>query len=99
VVLLISADFLASDFIAEDELLPLFAAAETNGVIILPLILSPCLFDEVEGLSKYQSVNPLSQPLSKLSEGEQDDYLVFRDSRRKCNAKEVGKGALAYNPP
>ena len=36
-ILLISADFLASDFIADNELPPLLAAAESQGAIILPV--------------------------------------------------------------
>jgi TIR domain len=56
-VLLISADFIASDFIAEDELPPLLAAAEKDGLKILSLILSPSRYEKIESLSKYQSVN------------------------------------------
>jgi hypothetical protein len=75
-VLLISADFLASDFIAENELPPLLTAAEKGGMLILPLILKPSLFDETKSLSKFQSVNQPSEPLIKLPPGEQEDYLV-----------------------
>src|SRR5262245_1049858 len=75
-VLLISPDFLASDFIAENELPPLLAAAEKDGLLILSLILRPSLFDETESLFKYQSVNPPSEPLIKLSPGEQDECFV-----------------------
>src|SRR5262249_55351008 len=75
-VLLISADFIASDFIAGDELPPLLAAAEKGGVKILPLILSPSRYEKIESLSKYQSVNPPSKPLAGLPKVEQDAYLV-----------------------
>lgn len=75
-VLLISADFLASDFITENELPPLLTAAEEDGLLILPLILKPSLFEENEGLSKFQSVNKPSEPLIKLSQGEQEEHLV-----------------------
>ena len=75
-VLLISAEFIASDFIAEDELPPLLAAAENDGVVILPLILSPSRFEKIGSLARFQSVNPPSKPLTKLRRAEQDEYLV-----------------------
>jgi hypothetical protein len=75
-VLLISADFVASDFIAAEELPPLLAAAQKEGVKILPLILSPSRFEKIESLSRFQSVNPPSKPLIKLGKGEQEEYLV-----------------------
>ena len=58
-VLLISADFLASDFVASEELPPLLAAAKQEGAIVLPLIVSPSRFTRTASLSKYQAVNYL----------------------------------------
>ena len=43
-ILLISADFLASEFIVNNELPPLLIKAESVGLRILPLILKPCGF-------------------------------------------------------
>jgi hypothetical protein len=65
-ILLVSADFLASRFIAEYELPPLLAAARTGGTIILPVILSPCRFTDSE-LSQFQAVNSPSKPLISMS--------------------------------
>jgi len=75
-ILLISTDFLASDFISEDELPPLLKAAENDGASILSLILKPCLFTMDKKLSEFQTINDPQKPLSKLTENEQDEILV-----------------------
>ena len=69
-ILLISTDFLASDFIDEIELPALLKASENNGATILPLILKPSLFAQHKELAEFQSVNDPKKPLSKLSEND-----------------------------
>lgn len=76
VVLLISADYLASDFIANDELPPLLKAAGEEGAVILPVILSPCWFSKVESLAQFQAVNNPANPLINASRGEQEATFV-----------------------
>ena len=71
-VLLISADFLASDFIHENELPPLLAAAEHDGAVIIPVVVSVCRFAETPFLSHYQSVNPPSKPLSGMNKNDRE---------------------------
>jgi len=75
-VLLVSADFLASDFIASDELPPLLDGAQYRGVKVLPLIVSPCRFKEIPSLAKFQSVNDSKLPLVMLDQGEQEQVFV-----------------------
>ncbi|HBL29579.1 MAG TPA: hypothetical protein DD490_22320 [Acidobacteria bacterium] len=75
-VLLVSADFLASDFIAGEELPPLLEAAASRGVALLPLYLSPCRLASVPALARLQSVNPLDRPLIALSRPEQEAVFV-----------------------
>jgi nucleoside 2-deoxyribosyltransferase len=71
-ILLVSADFLASQFIIENELPPLLAKAEMQGVRIVPLIVKPCRFSRDKNLSIFQAINSPSKPLISLSEGEQE---------------------------
>lgn len=75
-VLLVSTDFLASDFIRKSEIPPLLAAAERDGATVLSVILKPCRFGKTSKISAYQAVNDPAQPLSKLSEAEQDEVLL-----------------------
>jgi tetratricopeptide (TPR) repeat protein len=87
-VLLISQDFIASDFIADYELPALLAAAKKDGVIILPLILSSCSYDEIEHLSDIQSVNPPSRPLVDLTKGKREKYW---NELRKAVIRAIGE--------
>ncbi len=75
-ILLVSADYLASEFIAENELPPLLAAAEKGGAVILPVIIGPCQFEETECLSEFQTVNPPSKPLSGSRKDAQERVLL-----------------------
>lgn len=70
-VFLVSADFLASDFIATRELLPLLQAADKEGVIIMSIILSACVFQDTP-LSQFQAINAPSNPLNLMPRGKRD---------------------------
>ena len=80
-VLLVSAAFLASDFIADNELPPLLAAAEEEGALILPIILSPCRFERTPELSRFQAANPPSKTLEEMSDPEWNRVLVAISER------------------
>ncbi|MFX0010486.1 MAG: toll/interleukin-1 receptor domain-containing protein, partial [Candidatus Hermodarchaeota archaeon] len=71
-IFLVSADFLASDFISSEELPALLDSASHRGISILPVIINPCRFTKTRGLSNIQAVNNPSKPLVNLTKGEQD---------------------------
>jgi WD40 repeat protein len=76
-VLLISADFLASDFIRDVELPMLLEAAEKDEATIIPVILRPSGFTRIESLSQFQSPNPGLTPLSKIrARSKREDVYV-----------------------
>lgn len=75
-LLLISADFLASDFIIDNELPPLLKKAEEKGLVILPVVIKPCRFKQDENLSRYQCINNPEIPLSKMLESDREELYV-----------------------
>jgi hypothetical protein len=73
-ILLVSLNFLASDFIRDNELPPLLAAAETDGTIILSIIVSPCLLPD--SLSEIQAVNSPNKTLAEMKPSERDRLWI-----------------------
>lgn len=71
-ILLVSADFLASDFVVNNELPPLLIKADSKGLRILPVILKPCGFRRDPILSTFQSANDPATPLLGMTAMEQE---------------------------
>ena len=88
-VLLVSPDFLASDYIASSELPVLLKQAADTGLKTFPIIISPCSYSRTKFkypdpktgpdefmLSSIQSANPPSKTLVEMDEGEQNRVLT-----------------------
>ena len=73
-LLLVSDEFLASEFVTNKELPPLLEAAEREGLRILWVCLSPC-FVEFTPINDFQAVLPPSQVLEGMSPVDQKQAL------------------------
>ncbi len=86
-VLLLSAEFIASHFFADDKLPALLTAAEEAGVIIMAVVVGA--LNSPPSLSRVRTVNP-SKPLAELNKEEQEKMLA--------GLAEVVGSALGYVP-
>jgi hypothetical protein len=75
-VLLVSADFLASDFIITDELPPLLDAADQRGTRIIPIVVKPCGFLRHKGLARFQALNDARRPVIRMNEADREDLYA-----------------------
>lgn len=75
-MLLISDNFLASDFIAENELPPLLEAAEQAGVLIMPVLISPSRFTRTPSLAQFQATNNPEHTLDEMKPAQWKRVLV-----------------------
>jgi hypothetical protein len=74
-VLLVTPNFLASDFIAQHELRPLSQSAERGGVIILWVAVSASSYGVTE-IAEYRAANDPLRPLDSLNPAELNKSLV-----------------------
>ena len=80
-ILLVSTDFLASDFISSDELPPILRKAQEEGTCILPLIVAPCEY-EISELCDFQAINSPDKTLADLGNDEAAIERVFLELNR-----------------
>lgn len=83
-VLLLSADFMASGFIRNEEIPRLITAERERGIRLFPVLARPCAFETLPWLSEMQ-VRPLgAKPLSAKGESDMEAALV--DIARELDA-------------
>lgn len=75
-LLLVSPDFLASEFIQRKELPALFRLAEEDGLRILWLPLRPSSWRLCPDIEKYQAIIPPDKSLAQMSKVNQDIAMV-----------------------
>jgi hypothetical protein len=74
-VLLVTKDFLASDFIREHEMRPLLREAQKGGVHILWVPVRACLHNETP-LKDYQAVLSPEKPVAEMKKDKRDKAWV-----------------------
>lgn len=79
-IVLVSADFLYSEFIDQFELPKLLKKAENNQLKIFWILIAECLYKESD-ISKFQAVHNIKRPLAMLQEYER--YLTLTKISRE----------------
>ncbi len=77
-VLLVSADFLASTFLQENEVRRLLERRQTQGLVIVPVIIRPCAWQMVDWLARFQVLPRDGQPLSNRKDTDQALFEIAR---------------------
>ncbi len=91
-VLLISTDFLRSEFCTKEEVPILLRRRHYEGMMIAPILLRPCAWEIVSWLKALQMQS--TTPLLRLSELDQEEELAGQG--RHCNSQLPGKAGVPY---
>jgi TIR domain len=75
-VLLVSADFVASDFINSVELPSLLQSVERQSCKVFPIIVGSCLFSSIKDLQRFQAINSPGEPLERMKKAQAEEVLT-----------------------
>lgn len=73
-ILLVSADFLASDFISDHEVPEILKLEESKGLTVIPIFVSPCYIPQE--ISQFQGSASPDKPLANLSKPDQESAFT-----------------------
>lgn len=76
IILLISPDFLASDFIQKEEVKRALDRKERDGVKVIPIVIKNCVYKKIEWLSRMQCFPRNGEALASMEENKQTKCLV-----------------------
>lgn len=79
-LLLISRHFLSSDFILGKEIPELLKRRKESGLLVIPVMLTPCSWDHVDWLKEIQGYPRDNKPLSGMTEHQVDEALAALSS-------------------
>jgi cellulose biosynthesis protein BcsQ len=88
VILVLSPDYLASEFIWREEFSRILKQEREGNLRIIPLILKPCLWEEVELVNHLQVFPNDGKPLNAFPQAEQDKRLVDFTKLIKASLEE-----------
>jgi hypothetical protein len=75
-ILLVSADFLASEFTTSKELPALLQKAKLRECKVISVIVGPCLFARIRDLQQFQAVNSPERSLARMRKVQAEEWLV-----------------------
>ncbi len=98
-VMLVSPDFLASDFINEVELPSLLKAASNGGLKVCWILISSCLY-ETSGLIEFQAAHDISEPLDSMNKSKLNNTLanVARQIKQLLDSSALIKQPSYFSP-
>ncbi|WP_020394300.1 SUMF1/EgtB/PvdO family nonheme iron enzyme [Thiolinea disciformis] len=78
-LLLVSSDFLTSEFVTRQEIPRLLQRREAEGLQVVPIIVKPCAWQAVPWLAALQGATKDNRPLSQYALGSHESDLAFTE--------------------
>ena len=78
-LLLVSSDFLTSEFVTRQEIPRLLQRREAEGLQVVPIIVKPCAWQAVLWLAALQGATKDNRPLSQYALGSHESDLAFAE--------------------
>ncbi len=99
-VLFVSRHFLASNFIAQNELPVLLSKSKAEGTLLLAIITWPCRYDISPGLADLQALNDPKKPLGNMRPADREELYVeaTKEIENALNSNTISGGSLKKVP-